>query len=173
MKTMGGKTVWHEIRSARMLFTQEEWGEYLRRCYSDPAERIVTRIGKYDFNDNDICLNPEVYTLKVGTKDSYGYYVTLKWVDCGNGVWQYGLDYSIGTGGGGFGVRYTEPNEDRDWLKGYPSEKECLMAACDHALEYINHSLQEKEAKTQRLKEMVREYKKSLSRPQVVQLSLF
>lgn len=173
MKTMGGKTVWHEIRSARMLFTQEEWGEYLRRCYADPAERIVTRIGKYDFNDNDICLNPEVYTLKVGTKDSYGYYVTFKWVDCGNGVWQYGLDYNIGTGGGGFGVRYTEPNEDRDWLKGYPSEKECLMAACDHALEYISHSQHEKEAKTQRLKEMVREYKKSLSRPQVVQLSLF
>ena len=173
MKTMGGKTVWHEIRSARMLFTQEEWSDYLRRCHADPAERIVTRIGKYDFNDNDICLNPEVYTLKVGTKDGYGYDVTFKWADCGNGVWQYGLDYSTGTGGGGFGVRYTEPNEDRDWLKGYPSEKECLMAACDHALEYINHSLHEKEAKTQRLKEMVREYKKSLLRPQVVQLSLF
>ena len=173
MKTMGGKTVWHEIRSARMLFTEEEWSKYLLRCHADPAERIVTRIGKYDYNDCDICLNPEVYTLKVGTKDAWGYYVTFKWADCGNGVWQYGLDYSTGTGGGGFGVRYTEPNEDRDWLKGYPSEKECLMAACDHVLEYIGHSLQSKEAKTQRLKEMVREYKKSLSRPQVVQLSLF
>ena len=173
MKTMGGKTVWHEIRSARMLFTEEEWGKYLCRCHADPAERIVTRIGKYDYNDCDICLNPEVYTLKVGTKDAWGYYVTFKWADCGNGVWQYGLDYSTGTGGGGFGVRYTEPNEDRDWLKGYPSEKECLMAACDHALKYIGHSQHDKEAKTQRLKEMVREYKKSLSRPQVVQLSLF
>ena len=173
MKTMGGKTVWHEIRSARMLFTQEEWGDYCERCRQDPSERIVTSFGKYDFNDHDVCLNPDTTTIKVDDKGGYGYYVVFKLANCGNGLWTFGLDYSTGTGGGGYSPSYATPNETREWLKGYPSEKECKLAACDAAIKRLDHAYHPDDPKVLRLKEMVREYKKSLSRPQVVQLSLF
>ena len=73
---MGGKTVWHEVRSARMLFDEDEWSNYLDRTRNG-ENRLTTRIGKHLWNDFDIGLNPDVMSLVVDGK-SYGYYVTLK-----------------------------------------------------------------------------------------------
>lgn len=166
------KEVFHRIRSAGIEFTSEQWGDYCRASMDDPAKRITTQIGKYLFNDCDVCLNPETMSLVVEGK-SYGYYVTLKWCDCGNGVWAYAIDYAYGNGGGGSGCAYTSPDEEKKWLCGCPSERDAKKAACDYALRSLSHSLKKDDAKLQRLIRMVEEYKKSIFRPKVVQLSLF
>lgn len=163
--------IFHTIRCCNRKFTSKEWNDYCAETYKESGKRIVTSIGKYDFNDCDICLNPTVISL-VAHGGAYGYCVTLKWCDCGNGRWSYGLDYSCGTGGGGFGCSWADGSGDTNSIyKGYPSEKEAIIAACDAAIKWIGDP--KDDAKKKRLLEMVKEHKKSIGRPAPVQLSLF
>ena len=164
--------IFHVCRSAGREFTQEQWGEYCTQTRYNPEKRIYTTIGKYTFNEHDICMNPEVMTFQVDNK-YYGYYVSLKWCDCGNGLWNYGVDYGTGDGGGGFSPSYAAKDEEREWMKGYPSERECLRAACDCAKSRLEHAYHQGDPKVNRLWRMVDEYQKSISRPKVVQLELF
>ena len=169
--TMGGKTVWHEVRSARMLFDKDEWSNYLDRTRNG-ENRLTTQIGKYLWNDFDICLNPEVMSLVVDGKYN-GYYVTIKWADCGNGIWSSALDYGTGDGGGGYGVSFADRlvGDKYDWRAGYPSEVDAKVAACDKALVRLHNSRKQND-KLQRLIRMVEDYRKSI-KPKVVQLDLF
>lgn len=172
--------VHHRIKHLNRNFTFEEWCEYCNASHIDDSKRIRTKIGKYTFNDCDICLNPETLTIQ-SKGGSFGYYVTFKWADCGNGLWAFGLDYSTGTGGGGFGVSWADPNEDKNWLKGYPSELECKLAMADTALRYLNKQANWNPAdttrriNTNRLIQMVEEWKETLivHKPKYVQLELF
>ena len=165
--------IFHVCRSAGREFTQEEWFEYCNQRRNNPEKAIRTTIGKYTFNDNDVCLNPEVITLKVDDKRTYGYEVSLKWCYCGNGLWQYGIDYNTGDGGGGFSPSFASPDEKREWLRGYPSERECKLAACEAAKNRLYNSYHKGDPKVKRLWEMVDEYQKTISRPKIVQLELF
>ena len=164
--------VFHECRAAGVTFTQDEWSEYLRRCREDESQRIVTQIGRYDFNDCDVCLNPEVLTIASKT-GSYGYSVTLKWAECRNGIWSYAVDYNCGTGGGGSGVHYADTLEGKSWLRGYPSEREAQQAACDEAIRQVRSARDGKSVLGDRLIAMVEDYRKTISRPKIVELSLF
>ena len=165
-----GKDIFHSIRSCGREFTSEEWGEYCRQSRDDDALRIRTQIGKYLFNDCDVCLNPEVMSLVVDKK-SYGYYVMLKWCDCGNGVWTYGMDYAYGNGGGGGGCSYATPEDGRRWSR--PSEREAKIAACDDAINTLERNGRKDDKKLTRLIALVTDYKKSIGRPQPIQLELF
>lgn len=166
------KEVFHRIRSAGIDMTLEQWGDYCRASNEDPAKRINTQIGKYLFNDCDVCMNPETMSLVVDGK-AYGYYVTLKWCDCGNGSWSFGVEYCYGIGGGGGGCSFTDPDDEKEWMRGRPSEKEAKVAACERALECLSHNRRKNDVKADRLIRMVEDYMKSISRPKVVQLSLF
>lgn len=164
----------HVIRSAGVEFNDEEWADYCRECREDDSKRIRTSFGKYTFNDCDICLNPD--TERIESKGgAWGYYVVIKWAECGNGLWSYGLDYSTGTGGGGFGVSWADlQGNEKSWRNGYPSERECKAAASEKVIAYLRSALRYKdEQQVRRLLAMVEDYHKSLTRPQVVQLELF
>ena len=143
----------------------------------DETKQIFNQFGKYVFNDHDICINADKVRLDV--KDgSFGYYVHIKYAECGNGIWVFGLDYSTGTGGGGFGAAWSDNVGDpKTWHSGYPSERDCLLAACDKAMKYLNNAYDVKQDNRGiligKLKDMVTEYKKSLTRPKIVQLELF
>ena len=164
----------HVINSANKTFTRKEWGEYCTKTRYDDQIRIRTQIGKYIFNDHDICLNPDVMSLVVkGGCKGYGYSVMLEWCDCGNGVWAYGVNYNTGDGVGGFSPRFTAPDEQRDWLRGYPSEQKCKIAACECALNRLGNSYRKDDKNVKRLMALVENYMKSIRRPKVVQLSLF
>ena len=56
---MSKKKPWYVIRCAGIEFTQDEWAEYLTAVYKGERERIVITFGKYQFNDCDICINPD------------------------------------------------------------------------------------------------------------------
>lgn len=168
------KEIFHECRSAGRTFTRDEWADYCRESRFDDGKRIRTQIGKYLFNDCDICLNPEVMTLQVKAKNSFEFYVMIEWADCGNGLWSYGLKYADSNGGGGFGVAFADRQGDgNDWRHGYPTEQECKRKACECALHRLEHSGEKDKAEVKRLMQMVRDYMKSLGRPQPVQLELF
>ena len=168
------KEIFHECRSAGRTFTRDEWADYCRESRFDDGKRIRTQIGKYLFNDCDMCLNPETMTIAVNKKRENFNYVQLQWAYCGNGLWSYGMNYGVGYAGGGFGVAYADRQGDgNDWRNGYPTEQECKRKACECALHRLEHCGEKDKAEVKRLMQMVRDYMKSLGRPQPVQLELF
>ncbi len=181
---MKRQTIFHRIRCAKKEFTQDDWSDYCKRCREDEKNRIITKIGKYIFNDHDICLNPERETI-TGKSGFYGFNVTIKWADCGNGLWAYGIDYNTGTGGGGYGVSWVNEPTDKDKLQGhrnvgFPSEIDCKLAALTEAISRVKGSVhwgleydENRIKHTKNLISMIEEYKKALTRPKVIQLELF
>lgn len=163
----------HVIRSAGRSFTQEEWGEYCRASRDDYSKRLVTTFGKFDFNDCDVCLNPNVLTLAISGK--WKYYVTLKWADCGNGFWSWACDYATDTGGGGSGVSFADKpwNEKskNHYGEGVRTELDAKIQACEEALRWLRNAYT-KNDKVEKLILMVEEYKAKL-KPKYVQLELF
>ena len=164
----------HVIRCAGIEFTQDEWGAYLNAVYKGERERINTTFGRYTFNDSDICINPNKQQL-VAKAGSYGYDVTLKWAECGNGLWSFGIDYNLGTGGGGYGVSWADiTGNEKSWRNGYPSEQECKVAGWRKALTYIgNHGHNARVSPANKLKQMIEDEIKALTRPRIRQLELF
>ena len=165
--------IFHECRSAGRTFMDEQWSDYCTQSRHDDSKRLTTQIGKYLFNDCDICLNPDVMSLVVEGK-SYGYYVTIKWCDCGNGFWSSAIDYGYGDGGGGSGVSYADRmvGEKYNQYGGYRTEMDAKVAACDKALEAFTHSIHGDPKKLKRLVAMVEDYRRKI-KPKYVQLELF
>lgn len=162
----------HICRSADIEFTQDEWNKYLNAVYAGERERITTQYGQYIYNEHDICLNPS--TQKIVSKDGpFGYHVTIKWALGGKGIWAYGLDYNCGTGGGGFGVSWTDTTDESLWHHGYASEKDCKVAGMQKAIERLNNCTNSNSTQVSRLRLMIEDEIKKLTRPQVVQLELF
>lgn len=162
------KRIKHTIRCIGKSFTSDEWSQYCNESRIDPAKRIVTTIGKYIFNDCDVCLNPTVMSLVI-SHGSNAYECMLEWCDCGNGIWSCGLRCTVGNGGLYGGCSWTDRTTEP--LKGYHSEREAKVAACDHAISYIESTTGVDNNKRDRLLAIVKDFKKSISKP--VQLSLF
>ena len=163
--------VCHTIRHLKRTFDSDQWAEYCKECRHDEKKQIRTTIGKYIWNDFDICLNPEreEVTVKGG---AYGYSATIKYAHCGNGVWAFGVDYNTGTGGGGFGVAWADKADTKLWNKGFESERECKKYAWRYILTYLQ-SRKSQNKMIARLYDEVEKKYKQYSRPQIVQLELF
>ena len=162
--------IFHRIRSAGIEFTSEECGDYCHELRTDKRKPIVTRIGKYDWNDCDICKNPEVMSLVVKQGGYSAYHVILKWAECVKGVWAMAVDYAYGTGGGGSGVSFATKVSSK-YPKGYPSELDAKVAACDLALAHLA-SATKRDKNVERLMQMVTDYRDQI-KPKYIQLDLF
>lgn len=175
---MAKKEIAHVIRACGRTFDSEQWAEYLNMTRHDESKQIFNTFGQYTFNDCDICINPsfDELTVKGG---AWGYYVRIKYAECGNGIWVYGIDYSTGTGGGGFGAAWSDKvnGKDDEWHSGYKSERECKIAAAEKAIVYLKNAYNLNDDNrgilVNRLIGMCKDYKRNLERPQVVQLELF
>lgn len=166
----------HYIRHCKRAFTSEEWGEYCGQ-----QERIETTFGRYTFNDFDICINPDKMTIEQ-KGGAYGYYATIKIAECGNGLWVYGIDYSSGTGGGGYGASWEDKEFDKRGRRvAYKSEVECRQAACDACIKTLLSAMPRtiddiKGCTGKNIRQLIakiEDYKKSLTRPKITQLELF
>lgn len=170
------KEVFHRIRCCGREFNWKQWGDYCAATREDPSQQILTTFGKYTFNDHDICLNPDVVELNV-KNGSYAYYVNIKYAECGNGIWVFGLDCCTATCAGGYGCAWSDVLHDAAWHGGYPSQRDCLIAACDAAVTRLqgayNLGGDNRGVMVRKTIEKVQEYQKSLTRPKVVQLELF
>lgn len=164
------REVVHTIRHLGRTFNQEQWSEYCAACRQSDENRIRTTIGKYIWNDCDICLNPETWTISV--KDgAYGYWVCIEWAECGNGVFAFGMRCNTGTSSSSFGVSWADKADTKLWNKGFESEKECKRYALRYALTRIIDT--EGGKMVMRLREKIQKELHKLERPQYVQLSLF
>ena len=170
---MAQTEIFHECRSAGIKFTQSEWHDYLNAVYKGEREPIKSTFGRYTFNDNDICLTPDKQEISV-VPGAYVYSIELSWAECGNGLWSFGITYNLGTGGGGYGVSWADiTGNDKSWRNGYPSEKECKVAGWNKALEYVEREKNGNATQRAKLRLMIQDELKSLTRPQIVQLELF
>ena len=128
------------------------------------------QIGKYIFNDCNICINPERQDFWI---NKY-WYARLRWCDCGNGWFTYSFDLSYGDGGHSFGCNYADDKcKEGDWHRGYKSKKVCLLKCCDDVINEFEHIYEHNNINAKRLVKMITDYKKSLHEPKVVQLELF
>lgn len=166
------KEVFHRIMHLNRTFTQDEWSQYLDETYKDESKRIRSTIGKYTWNDHDICLNPDTYYYSIDKKNAGGYNCTINIAECGNGVWAFGLDYNTGTGGGGFGVSWADKADTKVWNKGFESEKECKRFALRYALTRIV-PFNGNDKKVNQLRELLQKELDKLTKPQYIQLELF
>ena len=166
------KEIFHTIRHIGRTFTDEQWWEYCDACRKDESNRIVTQIGKFIWNDHDICLNPEKHVYTLDGKKAYGYNVTISIAECGNGVWAFGMDYNTGNGGGGFGVSWASKADTKIWNKGFDSEKECKRFALRYAISRIT-PFNGNDQKVNKLRELLQKELDTLQRPQYIQLELF
>ena len=169
--------IFHTIRACNRQFTGDEWRDYCHQTTNDDSKRIYNTFGKYRFNDCDICINPEIEVISI-KEGAWGYYVRIKYAECGNGLWSYGIDYNTGTRGGGCGVSWVDNKGGHGRAeKGYPSERECKIAAADCALRMLDKmgmvGAGNDGQLLRKLIEKVKAYKHDLERPQVVQLELF
>ncbi len=163
--------VYHIIRSARRTFTGDEWYSYLQECRKDDKNRIVTKIGKYMFNDCDVCLNPDKERVVI-KEGAYGYSAAILIANSGNGVWSFGYDYSYCTGGGCAGPSYADKKDTQLWNRGFESERECRKFAWRYLLTRLE-PIKERNKEVGRLYAAVEQKFKEYSRPKVVQLELF
>ena len=161
----------HRIRHLNRTFTYDEWSEYCERSRIDESQRIYTTIGKYTWNDYDVCMNPETWTIATKT-GAYGYFVTIYWAECGNGVWAFGYSYNLGTEGGSCGVSWADKPDIKVWNKGFESEKECQRYALRYILTRIIPTGKNNE-KVIRLRALIQEELDKLQKPQYIQLELF
>ena len=122
------REVHHRIICCNRTFDIEEWCKYLDDVRNGRQERITTTFGRFTFNDCDICMNPDTYTLEVESKNSYGYRVQIYIAECGNGIWVYGIYENHGDGGSFFGASWCGEREKG----GYQSEKDAKYAACEY-----------------------------------------
>ena len=164
--------IFHKCRHLGIEMTREEYWAYLRECEKDSTKRIRTQIGRYIFNEHDICLNPERERISV-SDGTWGWYVDIMTAECGNGVWVYGLQYNLGDGGGCFGASWADRRTDRTRYDWHESERECKASAGRCMLRYIDNHTEDKKGMLSKLRRKVEEYVRSMERPQVVELSLF
>lgn len=162
------KKIFHTCYAIGRAFTKEQWHDYL-----NDEERIKKQVGKYIVNDCDIVLNPEVVHFEI---HKVWCYANITWADFGNGWFSFGIDATAYNGGSCcFGVSYIDDEcAHLEWKRrsAARSKKECLMAACDLLVsQLISHDTTH--PNTKRLIQMIKDYKKELSRPKVVQLELF
>lgn len=170
---MAQAEIFHECRSAGIKFTQSEWWDYLNAVNKGERERIQSTFGRYTFNDHDICITPDKQEISAKA-GAYGYSIELSWAECGNGLWSFGITYELGTAGGGYGVSWADiTGNEKSWRNGYPSEKECKIAGWCKALEYIGNEKGGNATQRAKLRLMIQDELKSLTRPQIVQLELF
>ena len=164
------KKIFHRIKSAGVEFTEKEWHDYLSK-----QQRIETTIGDYTFNDCDVCINAKTETsLKI---DKF-YYVVFQLCDCGNGWYTFGLDCSVGDCGHSFYPSYADDSctkEKYNLNRAFKSLKELKKQWCDETLCWLKGTTEYKEGKAKaiRLVEFVEEYKQTIGKPKVTQLTLF
>lgn len=161
------KKIFHTCYAANRAFTKEQWHNYLEN-----EERIKKQVGKYIVNECDIVLNPDVVHFEV---HKVWCYADIKWADFENGWFAYGIDCNTSDGGWSFGVSYIDDkcaHLERKRHCAARSKKECLIAACESIVNYLTERVKT-DKRTYRLIQMIKDYKKELSQPKVVQLELF
>lgn len=100
-------------------FSLRDWKRYTEINGWENSDKVVATVNGFDFNINDVCLNPKI---PVEWNDGKHNFFRVKLCQLRDGRWNYGYDYWFIDGGGSVGANYPKNRE-----KGFMSEKEAVI----------------------------------------------
>lgn len=126
----------HTCRCTGQRFTSADWGFYIQRRERlgiDVSKEVVCRVGRFEFNVMNCCINPDTPAKLVNDKC----YATVQIAQSTNGRWSFSLDYSIYKECG-FGLPQFIDTPDG----GYDSDKSATLAALLQLREIFSRKLE-------------------------------
>lgn len=118
------KDIFHECICTGQKMTWEEWVQWIE---NHPHDEIVHRCGEFEYNINDVCVNPHKI---IDFCDNYKNKFRIETCQIDNGKWGYGVSYWFGTQGHVHGATFTNATYDTEKAATYAAlqeiEKECL-----------------------------------------------
>ena len=120
---MKQKDIFHECVCTGQKMTEEEWTQWVT---NHSNKEIVHRCGEFEYNINDICLNPRnIITFK----DNFNNRFEIETCQIDNGKWSYGVGCWFGTQGWSYGASFTNATHNTEKAAVYVAlqelEKKC------------------------------------------------
>jgi len=153
--------IFYHCKAIGKEFTRQEWFDYCSKHRNDNNVIVASYLG-FDWNINDVCLNPNVPCQYKDTSGRYNY--EIRTAQCPCGAWVAGVRYSIGDGGGSCGCWFVTDPAD-----GYPTEK----AAVNDKLNAVKKRLEYEDKNNTGVKKMLAAVNSDLERYNIHQLDLF
>lgn len=110
--------IFHDCAALGKQFSLREWRRYTEINGWETSDKVVASVNSFDFNINDVCLNPKI---PVEWNDGKHNFFRVKLCQLRDGRWNYGYDYWFIDGGGSVGACYPKSHE-----RGFVSEKEAV-----------------------------------------------
>lgn len=117
------KDIFHECISTGWKMTWEELVQWLD---NHPHDEVVHRCGEFEYNINDVCVNPHKI---IDFCDNYKNKFRIETCQIDNGKWGYGVSYWFGTQGYVHGATFINATYDTERAAVYAAlqevEKQC------------------------------------------------
>lgn len=120
----------HECICTGQKMTREEWAQWID---SHSSDEVVHKCGEFEYNINDVCLNPHQAIIFVD-KGKNGFQITTCCAD--NGKWGYGISYWFGTQGYCHGATFTNATYDTEKAAVYAALREVELK-CSKVIDEI------------------------------------
>lgn len=126
----------HTCRCTGQQFTSIEWGVYLDEREArgiDVSKEVVCRVGRFEFNVHNVCLNSETTVRLTNNKC----YAAVQIAQSSNGRWSYATHYSAHNEMGGGLPQFIDTLDG-----GYESDKAATLAALAELRERFSRHLE-------------------------------
>lgn len=127
---MKEKDIFHECVCTGQRMTREEWVQWID---SHSSDEVVYKCGEFEYNINDVCLNPHhPIIFKDNSKNGF----EIKTCQVDSGKWNYGVGYLFGTQGGCYGATFTNATYDTEKAAVYAALQEVELK-CSRVIDEI------------------------------------
>jgi len=127
---MKDKDIFHECVCTGQKMTWEEWSLWIS---THSSNEVVHRCGEFEYNINDVCLNPH---RAIEFKDNSKNRFEIQTCQVDSGKWNYGVNYWFETQGGGYGAAYTKAIHDTEKAAIYAALQE-IELKCSRVIDEI------------------------------------
>lgn len=128
--TMKEKDIFHECFCTGQKMTWEEWAQWID---SHSSDEVVHKCGEFEYNINDVCLNPH-QAINFVEKDKNKFQISTCCAD--SGKWGYGISYWFVTQGGGYAASFARATYDTEKAAVYAALQEVELK-CSKVIDEI------------------------------------
>lgn len=128
--TMKEKNIFHECVCTGQRMTREEWAQWID---SHSSDEVVHKCGEFEYNINDVCLNPH-QAINFVEKDKNKFQISTCCAD--SGKWGYGISYWFVTQGGGYAASFARATYDTEKAAVYAALQEVELK-CSRVIDEI------------------------------------
>lgn len=118
--------------TGQVFATAKDW----QRWHDTLGDAPALSHGGFDWNENDICMNPNTPIDHCLSANHFLNRVEVKTAQSPCGAWNFGLSVNYGSGGYGHGVRFVSLPSD-----GYKTEKDAIVAAIDKVIKMMQREV--------------------------------